>query len=171
MLKGLHHVGIIVKDLNKSIDFYHRVLGLEFASEPSPWFAGPELESALRIKGACLRQVCLVLGDTMLELLEYATPEWPIANPMPQYVTGASHVSLQVDDLEAGMKALQAKGIEFFSGPNKVDSGVLAGWRWVYFQDPDGYQLELVQIAYRNGDERKQGIEAYKRSRGWIDVG
>ena len=29
-----------------------------------------------------------------------------------------------------------------------VDDGPLAGWRWVYFGDPDGLALELVQVAY-----------------------
>ena len=35
-MKGLHHVGITVKDLDASIRFYHDVLGLEFSNEPSP---------------------------------------------------------------------------------------------------------------------------------------
>ena len=39
-MKGLHHVGITVKDLDASIRFYHDVLGLEFSNEPSPWFEG-----------------------------------------------------------------------------------------------------------------------------------
>jgi hypothetical protein len=35
----------------------------------------------------------------------------------------------------------------------------------VYFDDPDGYPLELVQVAYYNEDERKSGIAAYLESR------
>jgi hypothetical protein len=46
-----------------------------------------------------------------------------------------------------------------------VDEGVLAGWRWVYFQDPDGYPLELVEVAYSNDDERRAGIAAYLATR------
>ena len=47
-MKGLHHVGITVKDLDASIRFYHDVLGLEFSNEPSPWFEGEELEPRRR---------------------------------------------------------------------------------------------------------------------------
>jgi catechol 2,3-dioxygenase-like lactoylglutathione lyase family enzyme len=47
----------------------------------------------------------------------------------------------------------------------KSDEGVLAGWRWVYFEDPDGYPLELVQVAYYNEEERREGIAAYLASR------
>jgi hypothetical protein len=48
---------------------------------------------------------------------------------------------------------------------NVVDEGVLAGWRWVYFADPDGYPLELVEVAYYNGDDRREGIAAYLAAR------
>src|SRR4051812_31712637 len=73
-MKGLHHVGITVNDLDASIRFYHDVLGLEFSSEPSPWFDGPELGPAVGVPGAGLRQVSLLVGDTSLELLEYKSP-------------------------------------------------------------------------------------------------
>ncbi|MFN8457079.1 MAG: VOC family protein [Anaerolineae bacterium] len=43
LFTGLHHVGIIVKDLEKS-DFYHNILGLEFSNEPSPVFIGEGLD-------------------------------------------------------------------------------------------------------------------------------
>jgi catechol 2,3-dioxygenase-like lactoylglutathione lyase family enzyme len=61
-MKAPHHVGITVADLDRAIDFYHGVLGLELRSEPSPCFGG----------GAALRQVNLAHGDTTLELLEVA---------------------------------------------------------------------------------------------------
>ena len=53
----------------------------------------------------------------------------------------------------------------FFSPVNVVDEGVLAGWRWVYFADPDGYPLELVEVAYVQPEERSEGIAAYLASR------
>lgn len=167
-MKAVHHFGLIVKDLEKSIEFYHKKLGLEFSNEPSPVFSGEGLDKGVGIKGASLRQVSLLVGETTLELLEYLTPEWPISTPLPQYVTGASHIAFKVDDIHAAKEALEAKGIEFFSEVNVVDEGVLAGWRWVYFADPDGYNLELVEVAYYNEEERKAGIAAYKDSKGWL---
>ena len=53
-MKGLHHVGITVKDLDASIRFYHDVLGLEFSNEPSPWFDGRGLGPARRRSRALL---------------------------------------------------------------------------------------------------------------------
>jgi catechol 2,3-dioxygenase-like lactoylglutathione lyase family enzyme len=164
-MKGLHHVGITVKDLDASIRFYHDVLGLEFSNEPSPWFDGPDLGPAVGVPGAALRQVSLLLGDTTLELLEYKSPPSQTEGPLMSQSLGASHVAFQVDDIEAKKTELEAQGIQFYSDVNVVDEGVLAGWRWVYFEDPDGYPLELVEVAYYNAEERREGIAAYLASR------
>ena len=164
-MKGLHHVGITVKDLDASIRFYHDVLGLEFSNEPSPWFEGDELEKGVGVPGAALRQVSLLLGDTTLELLEYKSPPSETSAPLKSQSDGASHVAFQVDDIHATKAELEAKGVTFYSDVNVVDEGVLAGWRWVYFEDPDGYPLELVEVAYYNAEDRRDGIAAYLASR------
>src|SRR4051812_25015324 len=160
-MKGLHHVGITVKDLEASIRFYHDVLGLGFVNEPSPWFDGAELGGAVGVPGAALRQVSLKVGDTTLELLEYRNPPTETERPLLSNNIGASHVAFPVDDIHATKAELEAKGIVFYSGVNVVDEGVLAGWRWVYFEDPDGYPLELVEVAYYDAEERQAAIGAY----------
>ena len=165
-MKALHHVGITVKDLDTSIRFYHDVLGLQFSNEPSPWFEGEELGPAVGVPGAALRQVSLLLGDTTVELLEYKNPPSETSGPLGSNSFGASHIAFLVDDIEAKKVELEARGIAFYSDVNYVDEGVLAGWRWVYFEDPDGYPLELVEVAYYNEDQRKAGIAAYLASRG-----
>jgi catechol 2,3-dioxygenase-like lactoylglutathione lyase family enzyme len=164
-MKALHHVGITVNDLDASIRFYHDVLGLEFSNEPSPWFEGEELSRGVGVPGAALRQVSLLVGDTTLELLEYRSPPSETDRPLGSQSRGASHVAFFVDDIEATKAELEAKGVEFYSPVNVVDEGVLAGWRWVYFEDPDGYPLELVEVAYYNQEERRAGIAGYVASR------
>ena len=164
-MKALHQVGITVKDLDASIRFYHDVLGLQFSNEPSPWFEGEALGEAVGVPGGALRQVSLLLGDTTLELLEYKSPPSDTTGPLTSNSLGASHVAFLVDDIKAKKSELEAKGIEFYSEVNLVDEGVLAGWRWVYFEDPDGYPLELVEVAYYNEQERRAGIAAYLASR------
>ena len=169
-MKGLHHVGITVRDLDASIRFYHDVLGLEFSNEPSPWFDGPELGPVVGVPGAGLRQVSLLVGATTLELLEYKSPPSNTTEPLKSNSVGASHVAFVVEDIEAKKAELEAKGISFYSEVNVVDEGVLAGWRWVYFEDPDGYPLELVEVAYYNEQERREGIAAYLESRSVANV-
>jgi catechol 2,3-dioxygenase-like lactoylglutathione lyase family enzyme len=164
-MKALHHVGITVADLDRALDFYHGVLGLELRSEPSPVFDDPGLGPAVGVPGAALRQVNLVLGDTTLELLEYSSPPSPVDAPLPQNALGAQHVAFHVDDIRATVRELSARGVEFFSDVNVVDDGVLAGWRWVYFADPEGNALELVEIAYERAEERRAAARAYLERR------
>jgi catechol 2,3-dioxygenase-like lactoylglutathione lyase family enzyme len=164
-MKAMHHVGITVSDLERGIDFYHGVLGLGFAAEPSPVFDDPALGPAVGVPGAALRQVSLALGEGILELLEYTQPASPIDAPLPQNALGAQHVAFLVDDIRAVKAELEAKGVRFYSEVNAVDEGVLAGWRWVYFSDPEGNALELVEIAYTRPEERATGIRAYLETR------
>lgn len=164
-IRGVHHTGIIVKDLDRSIYFYHDLLGLEFEREPSPWFEGEELSRAVGVPGASLRQVCLRVGDDILELLEYGNPPEPNDTPPTQNQLGAMHVGLRVDDVAAVKADLESQGVEFLSDINIVDEGVLAGWRWVYLHDPDGITLELVEEAYSETANRAAAIADYLATR------
>jgi len=165
VITGVHHRGITVSNLERSLNFYHDVLRLEFETEPSDVFSGDELSQGVGVPGTSLRLAILKAGDASVELLEYLTPESPIDKPMPQNALGAQHIAFLVDDIEAAVKDLEAKGIEFYSPVNVVDEGLLAGWRWVYFSDPDGITLELVEVAYTLDEERRQSLNAYLASR------
>lgn len=160
-MKAVHHIGITVPDLDRAIEFYNGVLGLDFVNEPSPVFDDPALGVAVGVPGGGLRQVSLALGEAVVELLEYTQPPAPNESPLPQNGLGAQHLAFQVDDAEATKRELEAKGVEFLSEVNVVDEGVLAGWRWVYFRDPFGISLELVEVAYTRPEERARGIAAY----------
>jgi catechol 2,3-dioxygenase-like lactoylglutathione lyase family enzyme len=159
-VRALHHTGIIVSDLERSIAFYGGVLGLEMLTEPSPVFDDPELGEALGVPGAALRMVTFRVGDGILELLEYSAPPSPVDAPLPQNALGSHHVAFRVDDIAATHARLRERGVRFLSTPQAIDDGVLAGWRWAYFTDPDGITLELVEIAYERPEaERRAGVE------------
>ena len=165
-MKAVHHVGITVPDIERGIDFYTGVLGLEFNDPPSPVFDDPELGPAVGVPDANLRQANLKLGDVIVELLEYTQPEPPYERPVPANAHGAAHLAFQVEDIGARKAELEAAGVEFLSEVNVVDDGVLAGWRWVYFCDPFGIVLELVEIAYRDDEAAERGIADYLSAKG-----
>ncbi|GAB2756895.1 VOC family protein [Sinomonas soli] len=163
---GVHHAGIIVKDLDESIYFYHDILGLPFVTEPSPWFSGEGLAKGVGVPGASLRQVCLGVAETQVELIEYGNREDDHNEAVHQNHLGAMHLALRVDDIAAEKARLEAAGVEFLSDVNTVDDGVLAGWRWVYLRDPDGITIELVEVAYeRPKSEREAAYQHYLGSR------
>ena len=184
-MKGLHHVGITVKDLDASIRFYHDVLGLEFSNEPSPWFEGEGLGDAVGVPGAGLRQVSLILGDSTFELLEYNTPPSETEAPLLSNNIGASHVAFFVDDIHAKKAELEAKGIEFYSDVNSVDEGVLAGWRWVSLSlswgrlvpsdrlDRSGLRAYLSAMKDSSGPniaEDRRRLDAFRQARAAVPL-
>lgn len=165
-LKGIHHTGLVVRDLDRSIYFYHDILGLPFANEPTPWFSGPELEKGVGVPGAVLRQVSLWVGEhSTMELIEYGNRPSSSTAPVPNNHMGAAHVCFRVEDVHAKKAELESKGVEFYSEVNVVDDGPLAGWRWVYFSDPDGLALELVEIEYYLKEKREAAAQEYLQTR------
>ena len=165
-LRAIHHVGLVVTDLDRSIYFYHDLLGLPFANEPTPWFSGPDLSRGVGVADASLRQVSLWVGEnSTMELIEYGNRPTTSTAPVPNNHLGAAHVCFKVDDVRAKKAELEAAGVQFYSDVNVVDEGPLAGWRWVYFSDPDGLALELVEVAYYLKDEREAAAQRYLQER------
>ncbi len=165
-LQAVHHVGLVVKDLDRSIYFYHDILGLPFANEVTPWFSGPQLEKGVGVPGATLRQTSLWVGEhSTMELIEYGNRPADNTTHIPNNYLGAAHVCFKVENIEATKAELESKGVVFYTDVNVVDEGPLAGWRWCYFSDPDGLALELVEIAYYLKEEREAAIAAYLATR------
>jgi len=140
----MHHVGITVRDLEESLQWYERMFDVqrEFIVEGS----GPELSKALRVPDAKLRFGFLRFGTCVLELLCYDNEREDHYHRSNADV-GSTHVCIDVPDLDAAYQDLQTKGVEFFTAPQYIDEGPLAGSRWAYFKDPNGVTLELWQSA------------------------
>jgi catechol 2,3-dioxygenase-like lactoylglutathione lyase family enzyme len=87
--------------------------------------------------GANLRVVLDLAG---VPLFLEQVPPGTHAPPAPPFL-GIEHVGLTVDDLDAAMAALEAKGIARISGPSQPRPGV----RIAFFAAPDGVQVELIE--------------------------
>jgi len=122
------HTMIRVGDLDRSIDFYTRVLGFTQVSR-SDYPDGEFTLAFLRAPGDDER-------GPMLEL----TYNWGVE----KYDLGAGygHVAFQVDSMEAVADRLKDAGVAFSWGPGKTPDG---GTTMAFVDDPDGYRIELLE--------------------------
>jgi catechol 2,3-dioxygenase-like lactoylglutathione lyase family enzyme len=121
----LDHAALLVKDRNKSKQFYERVLGME------------EVES----HGNCW----LRSGEAFLHLLQVYDTAFPHAlnegaySPKELAMGHISHVAFEVEDMAQLQEHLVMQGITVVCGPRPG----LGGGEQLYICDPDGYVIEL----------------------------
>jgi len=144
--KGIHHVGITVSNLDRSVAFFRDIMGLNLLVPQTDRFEGEELEKGIGVPDAVVRIAIFEVDQNhRMECLEYFSPRSPVQSPLPPNALGAMHVSFHCADIEAKYNELKSKGVAFLTPINVIDEGPLIGWKWVYFKDPDGNTLELVQ--------------------------
>lgn len=143
-MQKIFHVGITVSNLDHAVEFYKDVLGLKLVTGPTGVFEGEDTKG-IGLPGAALKLAIFEVGDGTLELQEYLNPKSSVDKAPPTCTLGVQHLAFQVEDAVKKMEELKAKGVEFKSELNIIDDGPLAGWKWVYFSDPDGTNLEIIE--------------------------
>jgi glyoxylase I family protein len=140
---GLHHAGLVVADLDRSLRFYRDLLGIpvrELVEDGSP-----TMRKLTGWPDRLVRIADLELGGgRVLELIQRV--EHPEEPPTP----GTDHIALEVDDVREAWRRLTAAGHVARSEPvTLTDAGPYwTGATVVYVTDPDGTTVELVQPVH-----------------------
>ncbi len=126
----LLHTMIRVKDLDKSIDFYTRLLGMKVTRRKDY----PTGEFTLAFVG---------YGDESDSTVIELTHNWGQQEPY-DLGTGFGHLAIGVPDIYKTCEALEAEGVSIPRppGPMKHGGSVIA-----FIEDPDGYKIELIERA------------------------
>ena len=141
-----NHVGITVRNLDTSLEFYRDMFGLE-AGMTFHVTAGTNLQQSLRLPEHTQRIALLPIDDVVIELIEF-TPTRREEFDGRQDDTGYAYISFQVDDLDALYERLSAKGVEFTAPPRIApDHHPVSGSKYAFAKDPDGKNIELVQMG------------------------
>jgi catechol 2,3-dioxygenase-like lactoylglutathione lyase family enzyme len=146
MLKAFFHTGFVVKDLEKTIDFYTKVLGLRVAGRMER--SGDFACQLLAFDNAHIKGAFLDLGQGhQLELIQYLQPPSG-SGGINRNDLGASHLAFFVENIEEFYTDKSQRGLRFNSGPAALhdDRGRLLR-KALYAQDPDGNWLEFVELA------------------------
>ena len=138
-----NHVGLTVSSLERSIAFYRDLLGFNVVYERGEVTA-EYMPRLVGIPGARLKIAGLDIPGLHLDLVEYierkgATSAGPTSD------IGNVHVGFTVDDLWAAYHSLSSAGVRFKSEPVSPTTGPNKGGWAIYFVDPDGITLEMIQ--------------------------
>jgi catechol 2,3-dioxygenase-like lactoylglutathione lyase family enzyme len=132
-----HHYATTVSDLERAVEFYRDVLGLEVLTRFS--VGGEAFATGVDIDGASADFAHLDAGDARVELVSYE-PEGE-QRPEPRLnEPGAKHLGLEVDDLAAVYDDLP-EDVETRSEPQTTESGTTI----LFVVDPEGNLVELLE--------------------------
>lgn len=140
----LDHISVTVSDLERSLAFYRDLLGLKEVERHL--LEGETISTMAGKPDVRLQVVRLAAPDTpgvLLDLQQYLHPQGKVSDAKLGD-TAHSHFCFGVPNVAEAYAALRARGVEFISAPVSFD----LGWgivHVVFFKDPDGFILELVQ--------------------------
>jgi catechol 2,3-dioxygenase-like lactoylglutathione lyase family enzyme len=156
LVTGVDSIAMTVSDLDRSIEFYTKVLPFENAGEHE--VAGEAYEHLFGVFGVRMRTARLRLGDEYLELTEYLAPA---GRPAPADARSNDrwfqHVAIIVSDMDKAYAHLRSYKVRHASpGPQRLPdwNKNAGGIRAFYFRDPDGHALEVLEFPDGKGDPK-----------------
>lgn len=142
----VNHVGITVSNLDKAIEFYEALFGEKIANKDE--IGGKGMAQSQGLDDTLIKYANFHLDNINIDVLEYVKPESTQTSYSNEQIS-AMHMCLEVEDLEAAIERLKDIGVEpegdplYFEEGDGLQSGFGTGV--VYFKDPDGTNLELIE--------------------------
>jgi catechol 2,3-dioxygenase-like lactoylglutathione lyase family enzyme len=158
IVKSVETVGMTVADMDRSVEFFSKVLSFEKVSDVEVW--GTEYERLQGLFGLRMRVVRLKLGRETVELTEYLAPQGrPIPVDSRSNDHWFQHIAIVVSDMDKAYRHLRSHKVRHASaGPQQIPewNKAAAGIRAFYFHDSDGHNLEIIYFPPGKGDPRWQ---------------
>jgi catechol 2,3-dioxygenase-like lactoylglutathione lyase family enzyme len=147
-----------VSDMDRSVDFYSRVLSFRKVSDEE--LSGEAFERLFGVFAARARVVRMRLGDEEIELTEYLAPRGrPAPTDSRSNDRWFQHVAIIVSDMDRAYQTLRRHRVTHISpGPQRLPdwNPNARGIKAFYFRDPDGHPLELLQFPPDKGEPKWQ---------------
>jgi glyoxylase I family protein len=142
MISGIHHASFTVNNMERSVAFYHDILGMKVvwdSLQAGVQFKGPVADNLTNCPGTELHIVFLSINERLIELVEY-TPKGKSLEDNKASDTGSAHICFQTENIQGLHKKLSENGVRLHCSPQNL------GGVWVmYFRDPDGIILEAME--------------------------
>jgi catechol 2,3-dioxygenase-like lactoylglutathione lyase family enzyme len=157
-ITAVEAIGMTVSEMDRSIEFYSKVLNFQKISDVEVW--GAEYEHLQGLFGVRMRVVRMQLGDEIIELTEYLAPKGrPIPVDARSNDRWFQHIAIVVSDMDKAYQHLRNFKVKHAStGPQQIPewNKAAAGIRAFYFRDPDDHNLEIIYFPPGKGDPKWQ---------------
>lgn len=129
-IKKIDHIAIVVENLDTALGVYRDALGMTVTDVREM----PEQD---------VKMAFLPTGDSEIELLEPLSADSGIGKYLAKRGEGLHHVCLEVDDIDATLADLKAKGAQLIDETPK--RGAYGRIAFVHPKGAHGVLVELVQ--------------------------
>ena len=145
----IHHVGLTVTDIERSVEFYRDTLGMHLLRRrvtDADYLSRQTGFEGVRLAAASFKPSAD--SPQTIELVQYLTHAGSARDSATNQAANA-HLCFETPDIEQAYHRLKARGVRFKSAVVAITSGPNEGGSVVYFYDPDGFILELFQPPAR----------------------
>ncbi len=132
-IKKVGNVILAVKDIDKSIEFYHEIIGLPIKNQRRSW-------------------VDLGLSGSLLSLHPASLTAQHIGSSIENGIT----IGFLVGDVESAVKELKEKGVTIYRDIIEKDAGKNA-----VILDPDDYLISLFEPIFEDKDQQTSGYHGF----------
>jgi catechol 2,3-dioxygenase-like lactoylglutathione lyase family enzyme len=140
-IQRMDHVGVVVSDLAEATAFFVE-LGLEVQGEGT--VEGGWVDRIVGLEGVRAEMAFVQTpdGHGQLELTKFHAPSGPDGGPhAPANAPGLRHITFAVDDIDAAVARLRARGTELVGEVVQYEDS----YRLCYVRGPDGIIVELAE--------------------------
>jgi methylmalonyl-CoA/ethylmalonyl-CoA epimerase len=131
-IKKLNHIAIAVADITKALDFWENALGIKLG----------HIEDVPSQKA---QVAFLSVGDSEIELVQPTAENTGTARFLQSRGPGMHHLCFEVDDIDAMLVELKAKGIRLINEePLELEDRRMA---FIHPKSADGVLIELYEIT------------------------
>jgi methylmalonyl-CoA/ethylmalonyl-CoA epimerase len=131
-IKRIHHIAVLVKDMDASLGFWHDILGIK----PS---------HVTDVPSEAAKVAFLPVGESEVELVQPTSTGTGLTRYLEKHGPGMHHLCLEVTDLRGLLLQLKSKQVQLINEEPKIDeAGRL--YAFIHPKSTFGVLVELYQI-------------------------
>lgn len=135
MYTKVHHIGIAVNDLEKSVELYRDLLGLP-------------LDGTHAVPEQKVRTAFFPVGETQLELIQPTEGNVGVTKFLEKRGEGIHHLCFEVDDIDAALADCRSRGLRLIDEtPREIEDG-RKKMAFLHPKSTGGVLIELYQLCH-----------------------